>query len=219
MLQDEPLRNIVDVAFQLAGESVPVDHGYQLYSALCVAVPALHGATWLSVHPLSGNPTPPGKLSFRDNARLFLRLPAERIPDVLPLAGRTVEVAGARLALGAPNVSALVPAPCLDARLVVLKLTDAPHRENEELGRQTLDTAAFAERYATELKRQLIALDIQSPPDLCGRRSITVSGRRVIGYSVRVSALSADQSLRLQVNGLGGKRRMGCGVFRATRGT
>jgi CRISPR-associated protein Cas6 len=218
MRQEPTSRNIVDVAFQLAGDSVPVDHGYRLYSALCAAIPDLHGATWLSVHPLSGTPSDAGTLTIRDQARLFLRLPAERIPDVLPLAGRTIEVAGVRLVLGAPTVSALVPAPCLDARLVILKLTDAPHRENQDLGRQALDVAAFAERYVAELKRQLTALDIQSAPELCGRRSLTVSGNRIVGYSVRVSALSADQSLALQTTGLGGKRRMGCGIFRATRG-
>lgn len=218
-MEQEPLRNVVDVAFPLAGQSIPVDHGYALYSALCAAVPALHGAAWLSVHPLSGNPVEVGTLALRDNARLFLRLPAERIPDVLPLVGRTIEVAGTRLALGAPNVSALVPAACLDARLVVLKLTEAPRRENQDLRRQTLDMAVFPDRYAAELKRQLTALDISSPPELRGRRSTTVSGKRVIGYSVRVSALSAEQSLRLQISGLGGKHRMGCGIFRATRGT
>lgn len=219
MDREQTFRNIVDVAFQLAGESVPLDHGYRLYSALCAAVPALHGATWLSVHPLSGTPTDAGTLTIREQARLFLRLPAEHIPDVLPLAGQTIELAGGRLSLGAPSVSALVPASCLDARLVVLKLTDAPRRDNQDLGRQSLDVAAFAERYAAELKRQLNALDIQSPPELCGRSRITVGGKRIVGYSVRVGALSADQSLALQAKGLGGKRRMGCGIFRATRGT
>jgi CRISPR-associated protein Cas6 len=209
----------VDLGFAIQGSTIAVDHGYALYAALCRVAPTLHKAAWLGVHPLSGSRVDEGRLSLRKNARLFARLPAERIPDVLPLAGRMIEVAGARLALGAPNVSALIPASCLDARLVVLKLTDAPHRENQDLGRETLDMAAFAERYAAELKRQLAVLDIPSAPELRGRRSITVGGKRVVGYSVRVDGLSADQSLALQTNGLGGKRRMGCGIFRATRGT
>jgi len=218
MSRDEPRSRIVDVAFALAGDAVPVDHGYRLYAALCAAVPELHGATWLAVHPLSGTPTDPGTLALRNPASLLLRLPAERIPDVLPLSGRTIEVAGARLTLGAPKVSALVPASSLDARLVILKLTGAPRRENQELGRRSLDSGAFAERYSAELTRQLAELDIPSMLELCGRRSMTVGGKRIIGYSVRVSALSAAQSLALQTNGLGGKRRMGCGIFRATRG-
>jgi CRISPR-associated protein Cas6 len=208
----------IDLGFPLRGTSIPRDHGYSVYGALSRAVPALHGATWLGVHPVAGTLLDERTLVLRDTARLFLRLPVERIPDVLPLAGQTIEIAGARLVLGAPNVSALVPAASLDARLVVIKLTDAPHRTNQDLGRESLDVAAFANRYTAELKRQLAALDITATPALCGRHSITVSGKRVIGYSVRVDGLNADQSLALQVNGLGGKRRMGCGMFRATRG-
>jgi CRISPR/Cas system CSM-associated protein Csm4 (group 5 of RAMP superfamily) len=45
-----------------------------------------------------------------------------------------------------------------------------------------------------------------------------VAGRRILGYSVRVAELTLDESLILQERGLGGKRRMGCGVFRGTRG-
>jgi CRISPR-associated endonuclease/helicase Cas3 len=208
----------VDIGFSIKGRAIPRDHGYPLYAALCVALPALHGAEWLGVHPLSGKLGDSGELTVREGARLFLRLPAERIPDVLPLVGRTLEVAGAQVALGAPNVSALIPAASLDARLVVIKLTDVPQRENGNLGRTSLDTAAIAERYTAELKRQLRALAIESAPQLRGRRSIVVGGNRILGYSVRVSGLNADQSLALQTRGLGGKRRMGCGIFRPTRG-
>jgi hypothetical protein len=34
---------------------------------------------------------------------------------------------------------------------------------------------------------------------------------------VRVLGLSADDSLKLQICGLGGKRTMGCGIFRPAR--
>jgi CRISPR-associated protein Cas6 len=209
---------MVDLSFLLKGAAVARNHGYALYGALSRAVPALHGADWLGVHPLTGTLSDESTLALRENARLFLRLPAERIPDALPLAGQTLEVAGSRLVLGPPTVSALIPAASLDARLVVLKLTGAPYRVNQSLGRKTLDVDAFAERYAAELKRQLVALEITTTPQLRGRRSITVGGKRIVGYSVRVSGLNADQSLALQAHGLGGKRRMGCGIFRPTRG-
>jgi CRISPR-associated protein Cas6 len=210
--------NAIDLSFPISFATVPRDHGYLLYGALSRALPAVHEAAWLAVHPLSGQPVDEVTLRLRDDTRLILRLPADRIPEVLALAGRTIEIGATRLALGAPNVSALVPASSLDARLVVIKLTDAPHRENHELGREALDMKEFAERYVAELTRQLAKLGIASPPELHGRRSITVSGKRIIGYSVRVDGLSAEQSVALQVHGLGGKRRMGCGVFRPTRG-
>ena len=53
---------------------------------------------------------------------------------------------------------------------------------------------------------------------LCGRQRIAVAGKRVVGFSVRVAELSPQGSLRLQEEGLGGKRAMGCGLFRPTRG-
>ena len=208
----------LDLGFPLHGASMPLDHGYGLYAAISRAVPALHEARWLAVHPLAGTPNGKDMLRLREDASLILRLPPERIPDVLPLAGQVLEVAGHLLALGAPSVRALIPAASLDARLVLLKLTSAPRRENKELGRESLDAAAFAERYVAELTRQLIKLDIPSAPQLRGRRSMTVDGKRIVGFSVRVSGLSAGQSLVLQTHGLGGKRRMGCGIFRPTRG-
>jgi CRISPR-associated protein Cas6 len=209
----------LDLSFPIHGtDALPSDHGYALYAAICHAIPVLHGAPWLGVHPIAGVPQSDGMLRLREHASLLLRLPAERIPDVLPLAGQVLDVVGHRIALGAPNVRALIPAASLDARVVLVKLTNAPHRENEQLGRESLDTGAFVVRYIAELTRQLSRLDIPCAPQLCGRRRITIDGRRIVGYSVRVSGLSAGQSLALQTHGLGGKRRMGCGIFRPTRG-
>ena len=46
------------------------------------------------------------------------------------------------------------------------------------------------------------------------RKVITVGGQKVVGFSVRVSGLSDEASLALQERGIGGRRKMGCGVFR-----
>jgi CRISPR-associated endonuclease/helicase Cas3 len=208
----------VDLSFPLVGERVLRDHGYALYGALSRAVQSLHGAPWLGVHPLSGAPVDQANLQLGRRSQLRLRLPAGRIGEVLPLAGTKLDVAGSSLRLGAPSVHPLVPAASLDARLVAIKLTQAPRRLNTELGREALDVAGFAERYAKDIRQQLDAIGIGSPFELRGRRSLTVGGRRVVGYSVRVIGLSADASIALQERGIGGKRRMGCGLFRPTRG-
>jgi len=200
------------------GQSVPRDHGYALYGAICRAAPGLHEAPWLGVHPLGGKLVGDATLALGGGAHLRLRLPPERIVDVLSLAGARLDVGGASLLLGAPQVHALEPVASLDARLVAIKLTDAPHRTHPELARETLDVVAFAQRYTREIKRQLAEIGIEAPFELRGRRSLAVGGRRVVGYSVRVGGLTADQSLALQEKGIGGKRRMGCGMFRATRG-
>jgi CRISPR-associated protein Cas6 len=35
----------------------------------------------------------------------------------------------------------------------------------------------------------------------------------VVGYALRVNGLTEEGSIRLQEEGLGGRRRMGCGIF------
>ncbi len=207
----------LDMSFPIFGERVARDHGYALYGALSRAVPALHGAAWLGVHPLSGTPVDEATLQLGRHPHLRLRLSADRVADVLPLAGARLDVGGAALRLGAPRVHALAPVSSLDARIVVIKLTRAPRHQNAELARETLNVAGFAERYVVEIRRQLAAIGIMQPFELRGRRSVTVAGRRVVGYSVRVIGLGAGESLTLQEKGIGGKRRIGCGLFRGTR--
>lgn len=208
----------IDLAFPMSGVEVPRDHGYALYGALCRAIPSLHDVRWLSVHPLPGKPAGADRLQVPAGGALRLRMPPGHIATVLPLAGATIDVAGAELRLGAPVVHALVPAASLDARLVVVKLTDVPTHDHPTLGRKALDRGAIEQRVHKELIRQLGLLGISANPELRGHGRMRVAGRAVVGFSVRVQGLDADASLALQTNGLGGKRKMGCGVFRPTRG-
>ena len=208
----------VDVAFPVKEARVSRDHGYALYAAISRLVPELHAARWLGIHPLSGKPAPDGTLAVAPASGLRLRLPVERIGDVLALAGGRLDVGGVALSLGAPSVHALVPAASLDARLVLVKLTGVPRRDHPTLARSSLDRAAMEGRTLAELTRQLRDLGIESEPELKGHGRMTVAGRALVGFAVRVQGLDADASLALQTQGLGGKRRMGCGLFRPTRG-
>lgn len=202
---------LVFPAFPAAAPRVPRDHGYLLYAALCRTVPAFHGASWLAVHPLSG--TPHGQaLELRPGATLRLRVPSEHVGDCLPLAGARLELAGEPLSIGVPRVVPLELAPSLDARLVVIRLTAVARKSSG-----SIDVVELARGVRAELERQLGALHIRKPFELMGRRSLAIKGQRIMGYSVRVSDLSADESLALLSHGLGGKRAMGCGVFRPTR--
>lgn len=209
----------VDIAFpiQRTTHLLARDHGYPLYAALSTAMPELHAAEWLAVHPVSGE-AQGEHLQLGERSSVRLRVPPERIATVLGLVGANLEVGGCRLRLAAPTVHPLTPAASLDARLVVVKLTAIPRREHPELQRPSLDRQQIELRVRAELARQLGALEIDSAATLHGHGRFRVGGRMVLGYAVRVGGLSADQSLRLQSVGLGGKRRMGCGVFRPTRG-
>ena len=49
------------------------------------------------------------------------------------------------------------------------------------------------------------------------RKTIKIKQYTVVGFTTEVSNISLEDSLKLQVYGLGGKRRMGCGIFMPVR--
>jgi CRISPR-associated protein Cas6 len=45
------------------------------------------------------------------------------------------------------------------------------------------------------------------------RRTLQIRDKVIVGFAVEVGALTADEALILQEQGLGGRRRFGCGIF------
>jgi CRISPR-associated protein Cas6 len=126
---------------------------------------------------------------------LAIRLPQDQIRPVLKLAGKIADVDGHALRIGVPNARALLPVANLRARLVTIK--------------GFLDAESFVEA----AKRQLHSLGIAREFLLGIRRTLRVKDKQVVGFEVAVTELTAEESLILQERGLGGRRRMGCGVF------
>jgi CRISPR-associated protein Cas6 len=197
---------VIDLSFVLVGTTIPLDHGYALFSALCGVVPALHSNRRVGVHPIRGRQAAPGVVSLTESSRLKLRLPSEEIAAYLALAGSALDPDGHRLRVGIPRVEPLIPAANLAARLVTIRhaldadaLLAAARRDLAALG----TAAALSLVPSTRAGREGEPL----------RRVIRIKDKRVVGYAVRVFGLTAEESLRLQEAGLGGRRRFGCGVF------
>jgi CRISPR-associated protein Cas6 len=199
----------VDLAFPVRGGRIPRDHGYALYGALSRAVPAIHGADWIGIHGFGGTRVDIETFSLEQRGVLRLRVQPDKIGVLLCLVGATIEVFGHPVQIGPPRVHALVPAATLDARLVVIRLTGGVPRP--------FDATVFEARFVAEAQRQLVKLGAHAELELSGRQSLRVGGQRVIGYSMRAHGLSPEDSLRLQCVGIGGKRTMGCGLFRPAR--
>lgn len=185
----------VDIAFCLAANLVPLDHGYALFGAICRIAGDLHGAGWLAVHPLPGVPRPDGLLAVDARRGLRLRLDPGQIARVLSLAGKRLELNGHSVRVGVSTVHAIEPAATLRARIAVIKGFTEPEPFREALRRQ-LDTMKVAARI--ELGR---------------RRTMAVNGYTVVGFETTLHELTAEGSLQAQYAGLGGKQRMGCGVL------
>jgi CRISPR-associated protein Cas6 len=197
---------VIDLSFELKKTTIPLDHGYSLFSALNRIVPALHGDRRIGVHPIRGHQSAPGVLSLTEGSRLRIRLPSEEIAPFIAVAGQSLNLEGHHVRVGIPRVDVLVPAANLAARLVTF--------------RRGMDPTAFE----TDVRRELARMEIAAEPQLVPatrpkfagqplRRAIRIKERRIIGYALRVFGLTAEESIRLQEEGLGGRRRMGCGVL------
>ncbi len=194
---------MVDLSFELSGGRIPLDYGYALFSALSRKVPRLHGDRRIGVHPIRGMRLEPRVLTLVPASRLRIRLPPEDLVSYIGLAGAHLELDGFDLRVGIPRVEPLVPAASLTSRLVTIK------------GSEALDT------FRVTARRQLSEAEIAAEPVLEGdagrggpaRRVFRLKGRRLVGFSLQVIGLTAEESIRLQERGLGGRRRMGCGVF------
>lgn len=198
---------VVDLTFPVRGRSLSADHGYALYSALSRHCPDLHGASWLAVAPISGSRVPGGRVRIEPWSTLVLRIPVSRIGSVIRLAGSMLAVADSPLALGTPRVEPLRPSASLRSRSTVVRLTQPPRTS------KGLDKVAMATAVRAELTRQLARLGATGSLQLGQPRELRVGGQRIVGWLLDVNDLSEADSISLQVNGLGGKRRMGCGFF------
>ncbi len=119
---------IVDVSFRINGESLPADHGYTLYAAMSRLVPAVHAENGIAIHPISGRLCGERRMTLMPWSTLSLRVAAEEIPKLLPLAGKTLELHEAKVRVGVPEVRPLVPATALRSRLVVIKVAHTDTR-------------------------------------------------------------------------------------------
>jgi len=195
-----PMSAIVDVLFGLRGNGVPADHGYSLYGALARILETPENAWFhqlddIGLHLVRGAYGPHKRLMLGPRSYFGLRLSAALIPKVLALAGKRLLIGGDTLRVGVPYVKALGPAPVLAARFVTTR-----NGQDEQ-------------RFDREIARQLSELAISAPASRGRRRVVRIKDKTVVGYGVRVAGLDDAASLRLQEHGLGGRRKMGCGVF------
>jgi len=185
----------IDMCLPIRGTWVPLDHGYSLFSALCRVRTDLHGCEWLAVHPITGSPGAAGRLVLTDASALVLRVPRCRIEPLSSLAQRTLWVNGQDIYAADWLINELTPSSALVSRLVVVKGYTEP------------------ECFAAAIARQLLAIGVDAQVQIGRRRAITINGDRVVGFAVKLSGLSAHDSLLVQSAGIGGRQRMGCGIF------
>lgn len=191
---------VLDVAFPLRGKSLPRDHGYPLYGALSRVLPWLHEVTDIGIHPVHGQVSE-GNLVLGRQAALQLRVPPARVGALAALIGTTLDVDGHLVHLGPFQVFPVRPKPTLRARFVTIKGFMEP------------------EAFLDALKRQAAAAGLDGTWHVGKRLIMTIQGKKVVGFEVLVENLGLEASLALQAHGLGGRRKMGGGIFVPARPT
>jgi len=208
---------MIDLCFRISGESVPLDHGYLLYSSISKMDAALHQADWLGIHPINGIPAAPGRLDLTQWSRLRFRIPADNISRLIRLAGKRLALnysgRQSSLTIGIPEVYLLEPAADLFSRYVTIKLSETEKTD------QPPTREMFSDAIKSQLERMNVRGDVwiddarDSHNREYSRRVIHIKQKAIVCYSVYVRNLNEEASLRLQEIGVGGRRRMGCGIF------
>ena len=205
----------VDIRFRLLGSEIPADHGYLLFAAVSELVPAFHHDEEIGIHPISGRLIGNRQLAFTERSLLTIRIDSERVSQTLGLTGKALRIGPAVVQVGVPHVLALEPSPRLYSRLVVIKGFLEPDAFLEAAGRQ-LQALEIRGEVSLVPQLQIAAANqgrtggSRSP---YVRRTLRIRDKEVVGFAVRAEGLTAEESVRLQEQGLGGRRRFGCGVF------
>ena len=193
----------IELTFPIMGQSLPIDHGYQLYSALKHRLMQLKDWDDVSIKTISGklNPNKRNELNLTDHSKLLIRLPSEKVPYVYSFGGKSLTIGKHKIRLGIPEMNFMQPRSRLRSHIVVIRGYEEPN--------------GFFEA----AKRQIEALNIRTDIKLICKKDGTAKPKTIkvkqtiVGFGIEANNLREADSIILQERGLGGKRKMGCGVF------
>lgn len=186
----------IDIVFPADGSIGPRPgaswyQGYQLFSAISTALSWAHSVDGV------GFLWEPGALT--------VRCPADLEAAMRRLAGRRLDVAGRPLVLGAPVVQPLVTSPSLASPFVTATSSET---------KRCMGASDLAAHIFRQLDQSGTSGGAEHRVEVMHSHiEFKVSTRRVFGFAVELHDLTEEQSIYVQEHGLGGRRRMGAGLF------
>ncbi len=185
---------VVDVQFDLQATVIPIEHGYLLFREICRLLPWVESEEQFGIHHIQGANTGQGELVLNKRIKLVVRAPAHRVLELLALTGQKIELGGHDLLIGAAKTKPL-------SRHVPLFAHCVTTGSNEEAG------------FAADVMRMLDDMHIDAR-FICGRRqTIRTPEGDIFGYSLLLHGLPAQHAIRVQQDGIGANRKIGCGIF------
>ena len=194
---EEYTPHMIDLQFDLVGATVPADSAMLLSDAMHKILPWLAQDSGAGIQLLKGAETNSGDATVNINRRtkLFLRIPKTRVPDTLTLVGRVLDLAGHPLRVGNFKTRAFTPFSNIYSHFV--------------------DTgSASEEQFVQDVMRELDGHFQLRCGFICGRQQSLQGPSGILhGYSLMLHDLPPHKSLRLQDEGMGHNRLLGCGIF------
>jgi CRISPR-associated protein Cas6 len=185
---------MVDVAFGIAGESLPRGWEWPLFHEIAGLVPWILRVPGAGVLPLRGPRNADGGIMITHRSRLVIRLPRDRVCASSALERKTLKISGASVTLGEGTFRKHQPA----ATLYSPRVTTG---ESDEV------------RFLSVIEEELAALGVKARL-ICGRRvEVELEEGVLPAFPVAVHDLREADSLRLQGAGLGRGQRVGCGLL------
>lgn len=176
---------------------IPIQHEYQLLGALSHFIPRLHHDAGVAIHSIRGIASEPGMLELKRSSALTIRCEPNLIPSLLSLSGKSLSLGRFSIRLGVPQLFALRGVHKLASNFVTIKGFMEP------------------DAFLGAARRQLSSLSVSDSAhvDVGDRKVRHIKGNVIIGFQVTVSGLNDQESLAIQAAGIGGRRRLGAGIF------
>jgi CRISPR-associated protein Cas6 len=178
---------IAEIRWSSFYRGLPDDHGYATFSALCRAGVVFHDQ--------------PDTQVLLDDEMLVIRCPVDRAWRIVSAEFRSLNVNGVQVALGSPAIVSLTWSPSLYSRMVTIKPT--------RLGAASITAPLMRDLVLRQLALAEVSADVEIGP----RRVARIAKAVIVGYGVVLRGLVRESAITILSRGLGGRNRMGCGVF------
>ncbi len=200
--------DVQDAVFNIHSKVLPIDHAYLLSQALLNELPWLAEVN-AGIHDISvadGNgweqDHESGFYYPSKRSKLSIRIPKEKLDDIQSLVGKTLNLDEYQIKI----VKSLEPKLMSDMQIVFAKYVACVENDSEEAFLQT----SFD---------QLQALGIQPKKMMAGlERKIHTPEGVIHTRSLMVADLRKSESVKLQEQGIGEHRLLGCGLFVPQKG-
>jgi CRISPR-associated protein Cas6 len=204
--------DVVDLIFSIRCKKLPIDHAWELSQAIQEVLPWAKNEELFAIHHIHVAETGNGWLrpENTENAflwpsrrtKMYLRVPNTRLEDAKQLCGQTISIDDNPLKLGEAKTKILTNASVIFSRHVL------SHDDEDE------------NSFLTRMHNQIFDMTgVKVRKLICGMsNTIQTPEGKIPTRHLMVADLESAPSIKIQQQGLGEGRLLGCGIFLAHKG-